>query len=54
LRARECANVECPYCFFGMSLKGKRVGMCSMLKPFMDVGCPGRETAGKNVPGYRA
>jgi hypothetical protein len=42
MRSRECANAECPYCFLGISLKGKRVGMCSMLKQFIEAGCPSR------------
>ena len=40
MKARECANAECPYCFLGVSLKGKRVGMCGMPRPFLESGCP--------------
>ncbi len=44
MNPRECANAECPYCFLGVSLVGKRVGMCGMSKPFIEVGCPKSES----------
>lgn len=38
---RECTRADCPYRFFGVSLMGKRVGLCSMPRPFREIGCPG-------------
>ena len=38
---RECAKADCPYCFSGLSVRGKRTGMCSMPKPLIRIGCPG-------------
>ncbi len=45
MRARECNNIDCPYCFTGVSLRGKRVGLCGMPRPFIQAICPAPKQA---------
>ncbi len=40
MEVRECYQEDCAYCYWSMSIMGKRKSFCSMNRPFLTVGCP--------------